>query len=367
MLLPFVIAVFLRLALVADAVPDTPATSPPVTVRVAPEPVYLEATADGAAVSCEFELTNSSADPFEIVSIWAKSYAADGRILLRNKVDSNGTRPSIEVIGRRRLEPKSTMTVFNPFPALRTAVPIARIEFEITLQGPSDERQRLPAQIRPVAFRQKTRLFPPVAGARLWAYDGPGFLSHHRRIDLTDPMNRDVLKLRGNSQRYALDLVVVDEKGDFASGDLEKKESWLGFGVPIVAPAAGVVVEAVGDLPDDIPYDEAKMRENPRATVGNHVILDHGNGEYSLLAHFRNGSVKVAAGRRVSSGEVLGQMSRSGMGSQLVHVHYELRTSPDLMSGEGLPARFEGFRRIGATRGESGPIDAGWIVLTDRR
>lgn len=51
------------------------------------------------------------------------------------------------------------------------------------------------------------------------------------------------------------------------------------------------------------------------------------------------------------------------MGSQLVHVHYELRTRADLMSGEGLPARFEGFRRVGAARDESGAIEAGWIVI----
>jgi murein DD-endopeptidase MepM/ murein hydrolase activator NlpD len=178
-------------------------------------------------------------------------------------------------------------------------------------------------------------------------------------------MNRDVLKLQGNSQRYALDLVVVDEKGAYARGDDEKKESWLGFGVPIVAPAAGTVVEAVGDLPDDIPYDEAKMRENPRMTIGNHVILDHGDGEYSLLAHFRQGSVRVRAGQKVVRGTPLGEMSRSGMGAQLVHLHYELRTSPDLMSGEGLPASFSGFRRIGSSRSESGPLEAGAVVLTD--
>ena len=109
------------------------------------------------------------------------------------------------------------------------------------------------------------------------------------------------------------------------------------------------------------------MRENPKMTVGNHVILDHGNGEYSLLAHFRQGSLKVRAGAKVAQGDPLGEMSRSGMGSQLVHVHYELRTSADLMSGEGLPAVYSGFRRIGASRSESGTIEAGAVVQTDPR
>ncbi|MFY9551010.1 MAG: M23 family metallopeptidase, partial [Thermoanaerobaculia bacterium] len=277
-------------------------------VRVAPEPTYIERTPAGQLLTCDFEIVNGTDQALELVGIWARSFAANGRLLLRNKVDSNGTRPSVEVLGRRRLEPRSTLTVFNPFTELRTAVPIARIEYEFSLQDSSKERQRVKAEVRPIPFRQKTRLILPVAGARLWVYDGPGLLSHHRRLDLADPMNRDVLKLRGNSERYALDLVVVDEKGEFARGDLEKKESWFGWGFPVVAPAAGTVVEAVDSLPDDIPYDEAKMREDPRGSVGNRVILDHGNGEYSLLAHFRNGSLKVRPGQKVRQGDVLGQM-----------------------------------------------------------
>ena len=365
--LAFALAFFPLQTVFALLSPPEPDRAPAVTVHAAPDPVYAERTADGTTVSCEFALTNATAEPQDLVLVWAKSFAADGSLLARNKVDSNGTRPSMEVLGRRKIEPHATLTVFNPFPAIRTAVPIARMEYEFVLLDASGARQRVRAEIRPLPFVQKTKLVLPVAGRRLWAYDGPGFLSHHRRIDLQDPMNRDVLKLRGNSQRYALDLVVVDDKGEFAGADLEKKESWFGFGVPVIAPAAGTVVEAEGSLPDDIPYDESKMKENPRASVGYHVILDHGNGEFSLLAHFRQGSVRVAAGRRVAQGEVLGQMSRSGMGSQLVHVHYELRTSGDLMSAEGLPARFERFRRAGAPRDESGPIDAGWIVTTPSR
>ena len=334
-----------------------------ISIRVAPDPAYVESTASGQLQSCDFELVNESAEGFELVSIWAKSYDASGRLLLRNKVDSNGTRPSIEVLGRRRLDPHAILTVFNPFQNLRTATPIARILYEFSLQDARQQRHRIQAEVRPIAFHQKTRLILPVSSRRLWAYDGPGFLSHHRRIDLADPMNREVLGLRGNSQRYALDLVVVDDKGEFASGDLEKKESWFGFGVSVIAPAAGVVVEAEGSLPDDIPFDEEKMRADPRGSVGNHLILDHGNGEYSLLAHFRNGSLTVKAGQKVRQGDVLGQMSRSGIGSQLVHVHYELRTAPDLFAAEGLPARFERFRGVGATSDESGRIDAGWIVL----
>jgi murein DD-endopeptidase MepM/ murein hydrolase activator NlpD len=98
---------------------------------------------------------------------------------------------------------------------------------------------------------------------------------------------------------------------------------------------------------------------------GNHVMIDHGNGEFSLLCHFRSGSVKVRAGQRVRQGDVLGEMGHSGMGSGLVHVHYELRNGSDLFNAEGLPARFEGFRRAGAPGLASGRIGAGAIVVTE--
>lgn len=184
-------------------------------VRVAPEPTYIERTPAGQLLTCDFEIVNGTDQALELVGIWARSFAANGRLLLRNKVDSNGTRPSVEVLGRRRLEPRSTLTVFNPFTELRTAVPIARIEYEFSLQDSSKERQRVKAEVR--------------------------------------------------------------------------------------------------------------------------------------------------------QGDVLGQMGRSGMGSQLNHVHYELRTSPDLFKAEGLPAQFQGFRRVGARAKESGRIDAGWIVITEPR
>jgi hypothetical protein len=199
------------------------------------------------------------------------------------------------------------------------------------------------------------------------AYDGPGFLSHHRRLDLVNPFNHDVLHMRANGQRYALDLVVVDRDGTPFRGDPSDQKNWLGFGRPIVAPAAGMVIEAEGSLPDDIPFDEARARENPALMIGNHVVIDHGNGEFSALAHFRSGSLRVGKGQRVAQGDPLGEMGHSGMGSGLVHVHYELRSGPGSFDAEGLPAQFTGFRRVGEAKFTAGEIDSGWIIETPPR
>ena len=356
---------WLILAFLALPLPARAFGAEPITVRVLPDPVYVERAGDAQHLSFALELVNQTAAPLELTQIWMRAYDEAGRLLAWNKVDSNGSRPSIEVLGPRRLEPGKPLTVFNPFEQIDTAVPVALLRCELFFATAGGGREKATFEVRPVEYAQKTTLILPVPGARLWAYEAPHLYSHHARLDLTDPFNRDVLGIRSNSQRYALDLVVVDDEGEAFHGSPGKQESWVGFGVPVVAPAPGMVVVAAGDMPDDIPYDLERLRKEPMLMVGNHVVIDHGNGEYSALAHFRNGSLAVKAGDRVERGQLLGRMGRSGMGSGLVHVHYELRTSPDLFNAGGLPVRFQGFRRIGSPVPETGRIGPGWVVVTE--
>ena len=345
--------------------PASGADSPPVAVKVRPDTVYVERAGDRQFLSFDFELVNQTKGPLEIEQIRMRAFDKAGRLLAWEKLDSNGGRPAVEVLGLRRLEPGKPLTVFNPFVELDTAVPIDLLRCELRLAGPGGVQEKAMVEVRPVEYAQKTSLILPVAGVHLWAYEAPGFYSHHRRLDLTDPFNRDVMKMRRNSQRYALDLVVVDDQGEAFHGNPGKQESWVGFGVPIVAPAPGTVVAAVGDKPDDIPYDLAAAQKEPALMAGNYIILDHDNGEHSMLAHFRNGSLAVKPGDHVQRGQLLGKMGHSGMGSGLVHVHYELRTTADLFDADALPAVFQGFRRIGSPTAESGRIAPGWVVITE--
>jgi murein DD-endopeptidase MepM/ murein hydrolase activator NlpD len=352
------------LAFLALAGPSA-ADSAPVSVKVRPDTVYVERVGDRQYLSFDFELVNETTGPLDVEQIRVRAFDKAGRLLIWEKLDSNGGRPAVEVLGPRRLEPGKPLTVFNPFFELDTAVPIDLLRYELRFAGPGGTRERALVEVRPVEYAQKTSLILPLAGVHLWAYEAPGFYSHHRRLDLADPFNRDVMKMRRNSQRYALDLVVVDDQGEAFHGDPGKQENWVGFGAPIVAPAPGAVVAAMADKPDDIPFDLAAAQKDPALMAGNYVILDHGNGEYSMLAHFRHGSLAVKPGDRVERGQLLGRMGHSGMGSGLVHVHYELRTTPDLFDAEALPTVFQGFRRIGSPAPESGRIAPGWVVITE--
>jgi murein DD-endopeptidase MepM/ murein hydrolase activator NlpD len=341
------------------------AESGPVTILLRPDPVYVERVGERQLLSFDLELLDVIKAPLDLEDIRVRAFDKGGHLLVWEKMDSNGSRPAVEVLGPHHLEPGKPLTVFNPFFELDTAVPIEVLRFELRFTGPGGLREKAFAEVRPVEYAQKTRLLLPVAGAHVWAYEAPGFYSHHRRLDLTDPFNRDVMKMRRNSQRYALDLVVVDDQGEAFHGDPGKQENWVGFGFPIVAPGSGTIVAAVGDKPDDIPYDQAAAQKEPALMAGNYVVIDHGNGEYSMLAHFRHGSLAVKPGDRVERGQLLGKMGHSGMGSGLVHVHYELRNTPDIFDADGLPAVFQGFRRIGSSAAESGRIAPGWIVITE--
>jgi hypothetical protein len=149
-------------------------------------------------------------------------------------------------------------------------------------------------------------------------------------------------------QRFANDFLVM-KNGTLFRGDGRRNEDHYCFGQPIYAPSAGTVVKAVGDVADNA----RPGITNAEQPAGNHVIIDHGNGEFSLLAHFRQGSLAVHQGEKVQAGTLLGLCGNSGH-SDLPHLHYHLQTGADFGQGLGLPAFFNAYRADGraVARGE---------------
>ena len=149
------------------------------------------------------------------------------------------------------------------------------------------------------------------------------------------------------SQRFAYDLVIRRD-GRSHTGDGTRLEQYHCWGQPILAPGAGTVVTAVDSLADQQPG-----RMDARNVAGNHVIVDHGNGEFSMLAHLRRGSVGVRAGDRVAQGQKLGECGNSGNTSE-PHLHYHLQNGPVFGQAEALPAQFSGYLADGqpVARGE---------------
>jgi murein DD-endopeptidase MepM/ murein hydrolase activator NlpD len=108
----------------------------------------------------------------------------------------------------------------------------------------------------------------------------------------------------------------------------------------------------------------AEARRDLRRINGNHVILDHGTGEYSLLCHLQHGSLAVRQGERVRQGQPLARLGNSGSTTH-IHLHYELADGYDLRRSEGLPASFRRYRLLRgarATEVAAGLLDTGDIV-----
>lgn len=154
-------------------------------------------------------------------------------------------------------------------------------------------------------------------------------------------------------QRFAYDILVM-KGGKSHRGDGTKNEQYHAWGRKVLAPAAGTVVSAANDVVDNVPGEM-----NPKQPLGNHVILDHGNGEYSFLAHLQRGSVTVAEGDTVEAGQLLGLCGNSGNTTE-AHIHYHLQNTPTYGEGDGLPAPFVGYVADGTpvergepTRGQS--------------
>lgn len=159
---------------------------------------------------------------------------------------------------------------------------------------------------------------------------------------------------RAQDQRFAYDFLELED-GSSHVGEGGENADYHCFGSPVRAPAAGRVARAADSVPDNTPGEM-----NREAIFGNHVVLDHGNGEYSVLAHLRHGSVAVEAGDRVRRGDVLGECGNSGRSSE-PHLHYHLQDSPVPGEGTGLPALFRDYRADGQEV-DSGEPTRGQVV-----
>ncbi len=137
-------------------------------------------------------------------------------------------------------------------------------------------------------------------------------------------------------QRFAYDLLVMRD-GVSHTGDGTSLEDYHCWGLRVLAPGRGSV-HAAGDGHDDNVPGEMD-REH---ALGNHVILDHGNGEYSFLSHLQKGSVAVEVGDEVDVGTFLGRCGNSGSATE-PHIHYHLQDTPDFIQGRGMPAQFRDY------------------------
>ncbi|MDZ4688358.1 MAG: peptidoglycan DD-metalloendopeptidase family protein [Planctomycetaceae bacterium] len=139
-------------------------------------------------------------------------------------------------------------------------------------------------------------------------------------------------------QRWAYDLLVTQD-GETHRGDGTKVEDYYCYGLPVLAPADGVV-ESFWDKDPDMAIGELGGGTDPG---GNHIVLKVASREYLFLCHLQPGSLKVKPGDNVTAGQVVAAIGNSGNTSE-PHLHIHLQDTPDSTLGEGIPLYFHQYR-----------------------
>ena len=161
--------------------------------------------------------------------------------------------------------------------------------------------------------------------------------------------------------RYAIDFVGVDERGRTAPVvdwrtlvTTEPPERYFSFGRPVLAPCDGTVVDLHDGEPDHggrrsplslVPYavgQASRVRQGVHAIAGNHVTIAYA-GVFVTLVHLQRGSLRVAVGDAVATGDHLAECGNSGNSTQPC-VHVQVTDSPDFATARGVPLRFARYR-----------------------
>ena len=136
-------------------------------------------------------------------------------------------------------------------------------------------------------------------------------------------------------QKYAFDFLITDDSGKTFSGEGKKCEDYYAFGKPVLSPADGIVVDVITGVRDNVPPSM-----NPYSALGNSVTIQHDKYEFSVIAHFKDGSILVKAGDKVKKGQIIGACGNSGNSSE-PHIHYNLQNTSIVQDGTGIQCFFD--------------------------
>lgn len=255
-----------------------------------------------------------------------RSYSAANlaRLVRKDLTITAGTQPNESVIRFGREEVCDLEVYFDAVPI---AWDIDRLEVELTCEDASSAGIILTRSVPVSRYTQRTELIFP--------FRGPGIIS------------QGAINNGGHSgwtNQYAVDAMALNNTYGPMATDGDSLGSFAGWGKDLIAPAAGVVIYARNDVPDTPPDKEpseihSALHDPLDARAGNCVIIDHGNGEWSVIMHMRMGSVVVTEGQRVEQGQAIGRVGNSG-DSQQPHLHYQLQTGPILFRDPSVPVTF---------------------------
>ena len=238
--------------------------------------------------------------------------------------------------------PTTTQTT-NPIPTIEPKPAPTQTSAKITNPIPTVELKPIPTQTIPtpsltastpttspivkqpvapiVPDKQQTELYPPFKVT--WTVLAGG------------EFREGAVQSNLLQQQYAYEFSAKDTVGSRYRNDGKANEDYFGYGKEVLAPANGTIVEAIDGIRENSPGSR-----NPYAPIGNTIIIQHFNREYSVLAFLKQGSIRVRVGDKVTRGQVIAQCGGSGSATEPV-IHYHLQDSPYLQTAKGIKFYFE--------------------------
>jgi Peptidase family M23 len=180
-------------------------------------------------------------------------------------------------------------------------------------------------------------LGPPVGAGNWYASDGCCAPDTHHRGGLISINGHMLIP-----QRFAIDWFRLDSQHRAWVGSPSRLDSYLSYGQPALAAAAGRVVETKDGLPDNPDIPKPPPIPPIENTVGNHVVLRVAPGVFLLYAHFKPGSLRIHVGQNVRRGQVLGLIGTSG-NSTTPHLHFQVMTTRTFFPTDSPPFVFDRF------------------------
>ena len=255
-------------------------TSPVITIHSAPEHPIVEARDSNRFLNFDMAVRNASGLTLRISQIELSVYDSAHQLALRKSINTDAFAPSIAVIGKQVLAPGETLDVFNPFSEFEWSVPLTELQYSFCLLRESNEQQReknrhrLPDDcdfrqqfaVSPRTYEDKTALILPLRG-KVFVWEGHDLYAHHQRVPLSNSKVQS-LGITANSNNFASDFIYVDEQGREYHDDPRILENWYGYGRPIYAPGAGVVLATANDIPENWFEDDEGHEDRASKTSG---------------------------------------------------------------------------------------------------
>lgn len=132
---------------------------------------------------------------------------------------------------------------------------------------------------------------------------------------MTNPFHRV-----SSNGRYAVDIVKINNMGNRATSVIPSKlTQYHIFGDTVGSPCEGRIIKAVDGFPDNKTGSVDRVQSS-----GNHIIIDCSNTRV-MLAHLKEGSLKITIKDYVQEGQTIAEVGNSGYTDE-PHLHIQANT-----------------------------------------